>query len=546
MSSSTKKQLRREQVAAVKAQRQQDASKESKKIKLYTSIFCVVLALMVLLVAVIGVNNSGLIEPRLTAVKVGDTEISASELNVYYINEILDFYDSVGSYMALYGLKTDASLNTQVSMDTVNTWDNYFLASAMKSLHSCYSIYNAALADSSYTEVENTRANVQDTIKLMQEAYANSGSNLNDTLYTRYGKGVNEDVYHNMMFISTVAGEYYNHYVNSLTYTADQLAAKDAEDPIANNLYNYSHYVLYVSDFQEGGTEDENGNVTYTDEETAAALAACEAAAKALTDAGYTTSDALKAAGDKLAIHNNEGVLSTLLTKEDMRSADIANNLRDWVIDSSRQVGDIAYLERESTINGETSVSGYDVIIFEGINDNRYPLVNVRHILVSFEGGTTDETTGAVTYSDDEKAAAKAAAQEIYDTWLAGNANAESFAALATEKSTDSGSVDNGGLYTDVYPGQMVTAFNDWCFAEGRQIGDHGLIETEYGYHIIFLDGFSETTYRDYIITTDMKNADIAAWQEALLEQYPLTEVNLSRVDRTLVLGNYLYYGYGY
>ena len=121
MSSSTKKQLRREQVAAAKAQQQQTASQEKKKIKIYTSIFCVVLALMVLLVAVIGVNNSGLIEPRLTALKVGDTEISAAELNVYYINEIMDFYESAGSYLPLYGLKTEASLNTQLSMDTVNT-----------------------------------------------------------------------------------------------------------------------------------------------------------------------------------------------------------------------------------------------------------------------------------------------------------------------------------------------------------------------------------------------------------------------------------------
>ena len=545
MSSSTKKQLRREQVAAAKAQQQQTASQEKKKIKIYTSIFCVVLALMVLLVAVIGVNNSGLIEPRLTALKVGDTEISAAELNVYYINEIMDFYESAGSYLPLYGLKTEASLNTQLSMDTVNTWDNYFLASAMNNIHGCYSLYNAALADSEYTEVEDILENVENTIKMMNEAYANSNISLKDTLHNRYGKGVNEDVYHNMMAISTVAAEYYNNYSNSLTYTADQIAAKDAENTVANNLYNYSYYVLYVSDFQEGGTEDENGNVTYTDAETAAALAACEAAAKTLADAGYTTSDALKEAGDKLAIHNNEGVLSTLLNKKDVRSSEIASNLSAWVTDSSRQVGDITYLERQSTINGETSISGYDVIVFEGVNDNRFPLVNVRHILVSFEGGTTDPNTGAVTYSDDEKAAAKTAAQKIYDSWLAGNADAESFAALAKEKSTDSGSIDNGGLYTDVHPGQMVTAFNDWCFADGRQVGDHGLIETEYGYHVIFLDGFSETTYRDYIITTDMKNADIAAWQEALLEKYPMTALNLSRVDRTLVLGNYLYYGYG-
>ena len=545
MSSSTKKQLRREQVAAKKAQQQQTASKESKRMKLYTSIFCVILALMVLLVAVIGVNNSGLIEPRLTALKVGDTEVSAAELNVYYINEILSFYESTGSYMTLYGLRTDISLNDQLSMDTVNTWDDYFLASAMDNVHNYYSLYNAALADTSYTEAEQVLSDVKDTMDLMETTYTDNGMSLNDTLRTRYGKGVNLDVYHNMMAISTLAGEYFNYYANSLTYTDDQIAAKDAEDPTANNLYNYAHYVLYVSDFLEGGTEDENGEVTYSDEETAAAEAACAAAAKALAEGGYTTVEAFEAAVNKLSINEKEGVSSTMLNKDDVRAADIASNMIEWLTDASRQAGDMAYMERQSTINGETSVSGYDVVMFENVNANEFPLVNVRHILVSFEGGTTDETTGTVTYSDDEKAAAKAAAQDIYDSWLAGNADAESFAALAEEKSTDTGSSANGGLYTDVYPGQMVTAFDDWCFAEGRNVGDHGLIETEYGYHVIFLDSFPETTYREYIITTDMRNADVTAWQESLLEKYPLTEMNLSRVDRTLVLGNYLYYGYG-
>ena len=171
--------------------------------------------------------------------------------------------------------------------------------------------------------------------------------------------------------------------------------------------------------------------------------------------------------------------------------------------------------------------------------------MNIRHILVSFEGGTTDETTGKVTYSDDEKAAAKAKAQEIYDAWLAGEATAESFAALAKEKTTDPGSKENGGLYEDVYPGAMVTNFNDWCFAEGRQAGEHGIVETEYGYHVMFLDSFSDTSYREYLITNDMVSADLSAWQKNIMEQYPLTEVNLSRVDRGLVLSNYLYYGYG-
>ena len=43
----------------------------------------------------------------------------------------------------------------------------------------------------------------------------------------------------------------------------------------------------------------------------------------------------------------------------------------------------------------------------------------------------------------------------------------------------------------------MVTNFNDWCFDVARQPGDHGIVETEYGYHIMYFVGDSETPYSD-------------------------------------------------
>lgn len=546
MSSSTKKQLRREQVAAKKAEQQQTAKQESKKIKIYTSIFCVILALMVLLVAVVGVNNSGIIEPRVTALTVGDTKISAAELNIYYLNAINSFYEENGSYIALYGLKAESPLDTQISVDTVNTWDNYFLASAESEIHYYYSLYNAALADADFTQAEEILANVKSTMEQMEASYTNGGVNLNDALRNRYGKGVTKTSYQKLLEVMTLAQDYYANYANSLTYTDDQIAEYDAKDPTANNMYNYSSYVMYADDYLQGGTEDENGKVTYSEEEKAASRTACEADAKALVAGGYSSGAALEIAVNKLSINDKENVSSAMLKdQKNVRAGNLPTNIKEWLTDSARQNGDITYVERISTINGETAVSGYTVVVFEGVNTNEYPLVNIRHILVSFEGGTTDETTGKVTYSDDEKAAAKAKAQEIYDAWLAGEATAESFAALAKEKTTDPGSKENGGLYEDVYPGAMVTNFNDWCFAEGRQAGEHGIVETEYGYHVMFLDSFSDTSYREYLITNDMVSADLSAWQKNIMEQYPLTEVNLSRVDRGLVLSNYLYYGYG-
>ena len=79
---------------------------------------------------------------------------------------------------------------------------------------------------------------------------------------------------------------------------------------------------------------------------------------------------------------------------------------------------------------------------------------------------------GTSSISDEAWADAEAKAQQIYDEWLAGDATEDTFAALAEEHTQDPGSMTTGGLYEEVFPGQMVTEFNDWCFADGRQVGD--------------------------------------------------------------------------
>ena len=126
--------------------------------------------------------------------------------------------------------------------------------------------------------------------------------------------------------------------------------------------------------------------------------------------------------------------------------------------------------------------------------DGKY--VDVRHILVKVEGGTTDEN-GVTTYSEEEWAACKTEAQALLDQWLAGEKTEDSFAALANESSEDPGSNTNGGLYENVYVGQMVEPFENWCFDESRAHGDYGLVQTSYGYHVMFYVG-SEPMWVSY------------------------------------------------
>lgn len=111
--------------------------------------------------------------------------------------------------------------------------------------------------------------------------------------------------------------------------------------------------------------------------------------------------------------------------------------------------------------------------------------IDIRHILLTPEGGTTD-SNGNTTYTEDAWNKCKEKAQGILDTWLAGEKTEESFAALANTHSTDPGSNTTGGLYQGVASGDMVEEFDAWCFDSSRKVGDHGLVKTDYGYHIMF------------------------------------------------------------
>ena len=120
-------------------------------------------------------------------------------------------------------------------------------------------------------------------------------------------------------------------------------------------------------------------------------------------------------------------------------------------------------------------------------------LVDVRHILVMPEGGTKSDDGKTTVYSDAEWEACRQKAQAIYSQWLAGEKTEASFGALANEKSEDqNGQVTNGGIYTDVYKGQMVEEFDAWCFDSSRKPGDHGMVKTVYGYHVMYFVGSEE------------------------------------------------------
>ena len=547
MSASSKKKLRKEQEAAKLTEKQQAALKEANKTRLITTAFVVVMAIILTVAIVVGVKqtftNQGIMEKNTTAMTIGDHEISNAELNYFFMDAVNNFYSSYGSYASMFGLDVTQPLNEQVvDEETGLTWADDFLSSAKENAVAVYAMADAAEA-AGYTLPEAELAEIEtqmETLELYAAMYGYTDTNA--YLKAIYGNGASEKGYLEYNKRSALASSYYNHYSESLVYEDADLRAQEAENFNAYSSYTFHSYYLTTSKYLTGGTTDEEGNVTYSAEETAAAEAAVKADADSLLAGNYASVSELDAAIAALAVNEGASAASTLY--DDTLYSSVNSNYVDWLTSSDRKEGDMGVFANESITadeegNETTEINGYYVVYYISSNDNSFPLKNVRHILIAPEctHDSTEEHEDSADYSAEELAAAKASAEEILNTWKSGDATEESFAALANEKSSD-GDGTTGGLYEDVYPGQMVTNFENWCFDNGRKTGDTDIVETEYGYHIMYFVGNSEVTYRDYQIENELRSSDVDAWYSAAIESMAQTDGDFKYLSLDLVLSS--------
>lgn len=179
--------------------------------------------------------------------------------------------------------------------------------------------------------------------------------------------------------------------------------------------------------------------------------------------------------------------------------------LDKWLWDEATKEGDTKLI----TAEGDQKSTYVVYLLTKGSHMNESKTHDVAHILVQFE--QTKPT-------DEQKATAKAEAEQILADYLAGEQTKDAFVKLGEEKTDDS-----NVIYEGVYEGQMVEAFENWVFDEARQVGDTGIVETEYGYHVMFYIGESnlawENTAHDGVISELFE-----AWLDAQAEACNYTE----------------------
>ncbi len=559
MSASNQKKLRKEQKLAYMSERQRIEAEEKKKLKIYTATFWIILALCVCIVVGTVVSNpiKNVVYTNTDAVTVGNHTLNAVTVNYFYIDAVNTYVNQYSSYIS-YILNVSKPLNEQIADKTTNaTWADTFLDSAFENMKSTYALYDLAM-EKNHKLTEDEQKSV-DSMFTNLALYATIYGYQDTDSYLRavYGNGATEESYRAYYEVSAMADSYYTAYSDSLEYEDADLRAYEKDKMHEYNSYTYSTYYLGASTFYTGGTVSEDGKTTtYTDEEKEAGRQIAEDLAEKLSKGEYKDIEEFNNAIKELHEKTKSGKATEY---DDVLYSSINSLFRDWIIGKvekedtkdektsddekedevtyvARKEGEMTVIEYASGSGDSKVVNGYYVVRYESVENNQFNLRNVRHILVQFEGGKTNSSTGETTYTDAEKKAAKAAAELLLDRWKNGDKTEDSFAELAKKESDDTGSKDEGGLYEEIYPGQMVEAFEDWCFDKDRKVGDTGIVETTYGYHVMYYVGEADVTYRDFMITNTIRNEDLEKWHEELVKAIKLTELNLKYVEMDMIL----------
>ncbi len=472
MSEKEKGFLTGESKAETKRKEEEERRKKRKTRDLWIKI---ILCVCVVLCVVLTIFESNFLYRGLKAIKVNDTEYSVAEYNWMYTNNFYEIYNNLystyGSYVA-YILDSSKDLDEQQYSEDM-TWADYLRDYTDESFKTMTALYDEAKTNG--YEMDELYYTTIDTEWASVEANAEKyGMDTTSFLVANYGKGVNEKVYKEMYERYLYAYTYANSVRSGFEVSSEDIDARYNEDKNEFDKVTYNYY------FVSGTATDDQS------EEEAMA----EAKEKA---------EAIIAAEDMAEFLESEYEASLNNVRYSGYSS-VSSTYSDWLFDEARVSGDKDVFE---------SSTGYYVVEFVEKCDLHYNMVSVRHILVTPEDTSSDESW--------DEALEKA---EEYDViWKGLGGSEEDFASVAVSYSADTGSALNGGLYENIYKGAMVEEFENWSFDPLRKAGDTEIIKTSFGYHIMYFVERGEEYYTSVIDST-IRSERYSEYVDALVADY--------------------------
>ncbi len=534
----------------------------SKKTK--SAIAVVLVLALVAGIGAMALSLSGVLERGKNVMTVGETEVDKYEYGFYYMSTFNQYFNMSYQYDSYYGSGYGAMFtgydcnkapDAQAYAGEIEgveepTFADFFDFSAKQQLQ-------YVEACKLYAE-ENGIALTEDDLKAVDEQLdeykaeaekidyeGDKKYSLSAYLRENFGKGMTVK-----LFTKILTDQALNSKVNEVkteelkaSYTdkaVDKLYKDNIKDYGVVTLRNYE----ITAEKVKSETKDENGETKETEAVTKETLAAAKAKAEKFAAAVTDEKSFVSLVSEYEKLNKNDKYKEfltddSLTLIKDSASADISETdekFMDWAFGENTAVG--------STYITEDETAGYTVYmmaepVHHAPDQHTY---DVRHILLQFpeEEENKEETEGEE--KDEAKEEVKAElldtksydvnvdidvdldttkdpalymeTQEILKKYLDGDKTEDAFAELAKEHSKDSNAAD-GGIYEDVTEGYMVAEFENWALEKGRKYGDVGIVETTYGYHIMYFVGAETTTWSD-AIKADKANEEFNEFAEEI------------------------------
>ena len=541
---------------AAKRNKKKPISPDTSK-KIGKAIGIIVIIAIVAAIGAFAVNYTGVIEKNTTAITVGEEKISQAEYGYYY-NQGYNMAQQYASYGYDIGFDTSTLPDQQeytgmfgeiedFPEDQTPTWLDFFKYYAQNSLKQIKS----GVAEAQKQELaldDSDLADVQSNIDQLKSSASSNGYSLNAYLRASYGKGVNEKLYRHILEEQALYTKLTDTKTDELkkAVTADEVDAEFYANLETYGVVSYRSYVIEAEKVEvkaeetetdaedaeaadDTAEEDAEPTLETTDETMAAAKKSADAIAAATSEDAFLAAVADKA-GDKKYASDDSLTLHEDATSETISGSD--SEAATWLFSDEAVKGATHVTEQADT--------GYTVYyVTDAAHKPGDSLTySVRHILVKFPDDA-DETADAAEDTDAEAAAAEEAAeaetaedvevpaldtkaykdvkivldvdgetatdkamyvkaQNILQEYLDGEHTADAFGALAKKYSEDS-NADQGGLYEDVPLGQMVSEFESWAINSKRKAGDVGIVETQFGYHVMYFEGSKSVAWDDAV-----------------------------------------------
>lgn len=502
---------RKERLAKAASKNAKKSPALSKAKKIIGKVIAIVLAVVIAVGAVGGVLNFFGVPQR--TVKIGvagekNYSFTLAEFNFFYYsvwNQIENTaYQYEAQYSQYYGAGAGLSLTgydytkSPASQDYKDDYSNFTgikladlktekatwadvmkFAAVSQLLQTRYGAEKAKEAGLSVTPEQ--QAEIDKQLKEYSDTARKEDYSINRYLRQIFGNGITEKLIREVLTNQTLASAYFEKYSED---TKNAITKEQVEEKYNADRDSYNVVTLRAYPFAAEYDKEKADDAAKAEARKKAKAAAEEFLAKAADEKTFIELAGKELKKDKDTKDKDADATTAMknVYKKSITS-NICEEAANWAFNADTKAGDgkvFAASEDDFfvvmltvTSHKDTTSSGNDV----------------RHILIKFPDKQKDDNGKEIDLTDAQKKKTREEAEKVLELYKK-NPTEENFINLTKEHTQDvdsNGNPNSNGLYEGITASSSyVEGFLDWAIDETRKTGDVDIVETTFGYHIMY------------------------------------------------------------